>query len=71
MDAVKVPQPISPDKYFLAKSQKLLIDGKRVDAASGETFEVLDPSTKTVLTHIREGGKEDINRAIEAGHENC
>ena len=46
MDAVTVPQPISPVKDFLAKSQKLLVDGKRVDSASGETFEVLD----TVIT---------------------
>ena len=71
MDAVTVPQTISPVKDFLAKSQKLLIDGKRVDAASGETFEVLDPSTNTVLTHVPKGGKEDINRAEETGHENC
>ena len=34
MDAVTVPQPISPVKYFLAKSQKLLIDVKRVYATS-------------------------------------
>jgi acyl-CoA reductase-like NAD-dependent aldehyde dehydrogenase len=70
MDAVTVPQLISPVKDFLAKSQKLLIDDKRFDAASGETFEVLDPSTNTVLTCVPKGGKEDINRAIEAGHEN-
>ena len=43
-----------------------MIDGKRVDAASGETFEVLDPSTNTVLTWVPKGGKEDINRAVEA-----
>ena len=66
MDAVTVPQPISPIKDFLAKSQQLLIDGKRVDAISGETFEVLDPSTNTVLTRVPKGGKEDINRAVEA-----
>jgi acyl-CoA reductase-like NAD-dependent aldehyde dehydrogenase len=69
MDAVTVPQPISPFKDFLAKSQKLLVDGKRVDSASGETFEVLDPSTNTVLTHVPKGGKEDINRAVEVVHE--
>ena len=52
MGAVTVPQPISSVKDFLAKSQKLVIDGKRVDAASGETFEVLDPPTNTVLTPV-------------------
>jgi hypothetical protein len=50
MYVITISQPISPLKDFLTKSQKLLIDRKRVDAASGETFEVLDPSTNKVLT---------------------
>ena len=66
MDAVIIPEPISPVKDFLENSQKLLIDGKRVDAVIGETFEVLDPSTNTVLTRVSKGGKEDINRAVKA-----
>mgnify|MGYP006154306911 CR=1 FL=1 len=66
MNAVTVPEPISPVKGFLAKSQKLSIDGKHVDAASGETFEVLDPYTNTVLTRVPKGGKEDINRGVKA-----
>ena len=66
MDAVTIPEPISPVKDFLANSQKLLIDGKRVDAISGETFEVLYPSTNTALTRVSKGGKEDINRAVKA-----
>ena len=48
------------------KSQKLLIDGNRVYAASSETFEALDPSTNIVLIQVPKGGKEDINRAVEA-----
>jgi hypothetical protein len=35
MDVVTAPQPISSVKDFLAKSEKLLIDGKCVDTASG------------------------------------
>ena len=66
MDAVTIPEPISPVKDFLANSQKLLIDGKRVDAISGETFEVLDPSTNSVLTRVSKRGKENINRAVKA-----
>ena len=66
MDAVTIPEPISPVKAFLAKPQKLLIGGKRVDATSGETFEVLDPSTNAILTHVPKGGKEDINCAVQA-----
>ena len=57
MDAVTVPQPISPVKDFLAKSQKLLIDSKRVYAANGKTFEVLDSSTNIVLTQVPKGEK--------------
>ena len=58
--------PLSAIKEFLASPQKLLIDGKRVDAASGETFEVLDPSDNSVLTHVPKGNKEDIDRAVKA-----
>ena len=35
MDTVTIPEPISPVKEFLSKPQKLLIDGKRIDAISG------------------------------------
>ncbi len=58
--------PLSAVKEFLASSQKLLIDGKRVDATNGETFEVLDPSDNSILTHVPKGKKEDINRAVKA-----
>ena len=59
-------EPHSTVKDFLAAPQKLLIDGKRVDAANGETFEVLDPSDNTVLTRVPKGEKEDIDRAVKA-----
>ena len=66
MDDAVIPEPISTVKDFLSKPQKLLIDGKRVDAVSGETFEVLDPSSNLLLTHVPKGGKEDIDRAVKA-----
>nr|MBC8282999.1 aldehyde dehydrogenase family protein [Nitrospinota bacterium] len=66
MDAATIPEPISQVKEFLSKPQKLLINGKRVDAAGGETFDVLDPSTNSVLTRVPKGGKEDIDRAVKA-----
>lgn len=59
-------EPLSAVKEFLSSPQKLLIDGKRVDAANGETFEVLDPSNNTVLTRVPKGDKEDIDRAVKA-----
>lgn len=60
------PEPLSAIKDFLSAPQKLLIDGKRVDASNGETFEVLDPSNNSVLTHAPKGNEEDINRAVKA-----
>lgn len=58
--------PLSTIKEFLASPKKLLIDGKRVDAANGQTFEVLDPSNNSVLTRAPKGEKEDIDRAVKA-----
>ncbi|WP_425045714.1 aldehyde dehydrogenase [Primorskyibacter sp. S87] len=51
------------------------IDGRFVDAASGKTFDSVNPATGTVLAQVAEGDAEDINRAVasarrafEAGH---
>ncbi|MZH41893.1 MAG: aldehyde dehydrogenase family protein, partial [Nitrospinae bacterium] len=59
-------EPLSAVKEFLNSPQKLLIDGKQVDSAGGETFEVLDPSDNSVLTRVPKGEKEDIDRAVKA-----
>eukprot|EP00877_Chromochloris_zofingiensis_P013807 jgi/Chrzof1/8680/Cz03g20090.t1 len=45
---------------------QLLIDGAWVDAASGKTFPVIDPRTEQVITHVAEGDKADIDRAVAA-----
>ncbi len=42
------------------------IDGQRVESASGETFEVLDPVTNEAYTRCASGDKADIDRAVEA-----
>jgi phenylacetaldehyde dehydrogenase len=55
-----------PAKAFLAKQGKLLINGKWEDAASGETFEVIDPATERVCARVAEGRREDIDRAVKA-----
>jgi aldehyde dehydrogenase (NAD+) len=44
---------------------KLLIGGDLVDAASGETFETIDPSTGEVFTTVPKAGTEDVQRALE------
>ena len=42
------------------------IDGKFVDAASGKTFDSINPATGAVLASVAEGDAEDVNRAVTA-----
>jgi acyl-CoA reductase-like NAD-dependent aldehyde dehydrogenase len=42
------------------------IDGRFVDAASGETFATENPANGEVIAHVQAGGKEDIDRAVVA-----
>src|SRR5262245_61197597 len=51
---------------FVAKKQKLLIDGKWVAAQTGETFAVEDPATEETIAHVPAGDKADIDLAVSA-----
>jgi len=51
---------------FLSSPKKLLINGEWVDAASGKTFDAIDPATGESVAQVGEGDKEDINRAVQA-----
>jgi phenylacetaldehyde dehydrogenase len=51
---------------FVSKKQKMLINGKWVDSASGKTFPTYNPATGEVLSHVAEGDREDIDRAVKA-----
>ncbi len=44
----------------------LLIDGAFVPAASGRTFQTIDPTTGKVLAEIADGGVADVDRAVVA-----
>ena len=44
----------------------MIIDGKEVDAASGETFTTSNPATGAVLARLPSGGAEDVDRAVNA-----
>jgi aldehyde dehydrogenase (NAD+) len=46
-----------------------LIGGEWVDAASGETLPVIDPSTGQQIAEIAAGGGEDIDRAVRAARD--
>ncbi|HLS19034.1 MAG TPA: aldehyde dehydrogenase family protein, partial [Paracoccaceae bacterium] len=45
---------------------RAFIDGKFVDAASGKTFDSINPATGEVLTSVAEGDAADIDRAVAA-----
>ena len=54
---------------FLANPGKLLIDGQWVEAASGRTFETINPATEEKLAEVAYGEKEDIDRAVRAARQ--
>jgi aldehyde dehydrogenase (NAD+) len=49
--------------------QKMLINGKWVNSASGKTFETLDPTNGEVICRVAEGDKADIDLAVKAARE--
>jgi aldehyde dehydrogenase (NAD+) len=50
----------------MTETHQLVIGGDLVDAASGETFESIDPSTGEVFASVAKAGKEDVRLAAEA-----
>jgi phenylacetaldehyde dehydrogenase len=53
-------------REFIGGRHRLLIGGEWVDAASGETFETVNPATEEVLARVARGGAVDIDRAVRA-----
>jgi acyl-CoA reductase-like NAD-dependent aldehyde dehydrogenase len=45
---------------------KMVIGGEQVDAADGQSFEVVNPATGRVIATAPLGGKEDVDRAVAA-----
>jgi len=43
-----------------------LIDGEWVSAASGKTFDVMNPATDEVIAKVPEAGGSDVDRAVKA-----
>jgi acyl-CoA reductase-like NAD-dependent aldehyde dehydrogenase len=46
--------------------ERMYIGGEPVDAAGGETLEILNPATAEVLSTTPAGGPEDVDRAVRA-----
>ena len=45
---------------------KMIINGKKVDSVSGETFDVLAPATGKVIESVPKATAEDVEKAIDA-----
>jgi phenylacetaldehyde dehydrogenase len=66
---MNIAQRISIDPTvakYLSMPRKLLIDGKWVDAESGKTCPVYDPSTGTVMAQVAEADAADVDKAVRA-----
>ena len=48
------------------KTYKMWIDGKWIDAESGKTFPVYNPATEEIIAELPQGGKGDVDKAVEA-----
>lgn len=64
--AIRKPALRPTTTQFLAKQQKMLIDGKWVDALSGKMLPVEDPATQEVIAHVPAAEKADVDRAVAA-----
>ena len=66
---MNIAQRISIDaaaKQYVSIPRKLLIDGAWVNAASGKTFPVYDPSSGEILAQVAEADAADVDRAVKA-----
>jgi phenylacetaldehyde dehydrogenase len=58
--------PLDSVTSFLAEKHQLLIGGRWLPAASGESFAVENPARESVIAQVARGGSEDIDRAVRA-----
>ena len=67
MTSIAIAEKLHADvERFLGEPHRLLIGGNWVDAASGETFAVLNPANGDELAQVPDGGPEDIDLAVRA-----
>lgn len=64
MSALQEPATALPE--FVDGAKRLLIGGEWVDAASGKSFEAVNPASGQVLCRVAQGGAEDVDRAVAA-----
>ncbi len=72
MEAMNVEQSlnaVAAVQNFIHQPHHHYIQGQWVPSQSGLAMEDIDPSTRTVLTHVARGNGDDINRAVEAARQ--
>lgn len=58
-----------PTRRFLARPRRMLIGAEWLEAASGETLEVIDPASGRAFTRVPAGAAADIDRAVAAARQ--
>lgn len=61
-----VPPILESVASFLSEKHELLIGGRWMPAASGESFAVEDPSSERKIAEVARGGPVDIDRAVKS-----
>src|SRR5580704_10785926 len=51
------------------RQTECLIGGRWVPAASGKTFETINPATEEVIAQVAEGDASDVDLAVEAARD--
>ena len=50
-------------------SEHLVLGGKRVPAAEGNTFSVIEPAQGLPFAEVANAGTEDVERAVQLAHQ--
>ena len=56
----------TPTASAAATATRMVIGGETVDALDGQTFDVVNPATGSVIATTPLGGREDVDRAVAA-----
>ncbi len=56
-------------RAFISQTHRLLIGEERLEAADGQTFTTLDPSSGLAIAEVAQAGAEDVARAVAAARE--
>jgi len=63
VDTVSLNAPV---RSFVGQPRQALIDGRWQYAQAGETFEVFNPATESVIAHVADCKKADVDLAVAA-----